>query len=72
MPRIRSNYNGAALVNGVDLTSQTYWSFYGSLAYVLSPTFTASLNVGQDQRHADVVGYSYSGAHVGLSLSKSF
>ncbi len=68
----RSNYNGAALVNGVDLTSQTYWSFYGSLAYVLSPTFTASLNVGQDQRHADVVGYSYSGAHVGLSLSKSF
>jgi len=68
----RSNYTGAALVNGVDVTAQTYWSFYGSLAYTLSPTFTVSLNAGQDQRHADVVGYSYSGARVGLSLSKSF
>lgn len=68
----RSNFNGAALVNGVDLTAQKYQSFYGSLAYILSPTFTVSLSAGQEQRHADVVAYSYSGAHFGLSLSKSF
>jgi len=67
-----SNYSGAALVNGVDLTAQTYNTFYGSLAYTISPTFTVSLSAGQDQRHADVVGYSYTGTHVGLSLSKSF
>jgi hypothetical protein len=67
-----SNFNGAALVNGVDLTAQRYRSFYGSLAYTLSPTFTVSLSAGQEQRHADVVAYSYSGAHFGLSLSKSF
>jgi hypothetical protein len=67
-----SNYTGAALLTGVDLTSQTYQSFYGSLAYTISPSFTASLSAGQDQRHANVLGYSYSGAHVGLSLSKSF
>jgi hypothetical protein len=67
-----SNYSGAALVNGLDLTAQTYRSFYGSLGYTLSPTFTVSLSAGQDQRHADVIGYSYVGAHVGLSLSKSF
>jgi hypothetical protein len=68
----RSKFSGAALVNGVDLTAQTYRSFYGSLAYTLSPTFTVSLSAGQEQRHADVVAYSYSGAHFGLSLSKSF
>ena len=67
-----SNYTGAALLTGVDLTSQTYQSFYGSLAYTLSPSFNVSLTAGQDQRHADVLGYSYSGAHIGLSLSKSF
>jgi len=67
-----SNFNGAALVNGVDLSAQTYRSFYGSLAYTLSPTFLVSLSAGDEQRHADVVGYSYQGAHVGLSLSKSF
>ena len=67
-----SNYTGAALLTGVDLTSQTYQSFFGSLAYTLSPSFNVSLIAGEDQRHADVLGYSYSGAHVGLSLSKSF
>jgi hypothetical protein len=67
-----SNYTGAALLNGVDLTSQTYRSFYGSLGYTISPSFTASLSAGQDERDANVLGYSYSGAHVGLSLSKSF
>jgi len=56
----------------VDLSAQTYRSFYGSLAYTLSPTFLVSLSAGDEQRHADVVGYSYQGAHVGLSLSKSF
>ncbi len=67
-----SNYSGAALLNGIDLTNQTYHSFNGSLSYTLSPTFTASLTAAQDQRHADVIGYSYSGARFGLSLSKSF
>ena len=67
-----SNFSGTALVNGVDLSTQTYRIFYGSLAYTLSPTFTVSLSAGQEQRHADVVAYSYSGAHIGLSLSKSF
>ena len=67
-----SNYTGAALVNGIDLTAQTYHSFHGSLNYTLSPTFTVSLTAAQDQRHADVIGYSYSGARFGLSLSKSF
>jgi Putative beta-barrel porin 2 len=67
-----SNYGGAALVAGTDLTAQTYRSFYGTLAYALSPTFSVSLTGGQEQRHANVIGYSYSGAHIGLSLSKAF
>jgi hypothetical protein len=67
-----SNFSGVALISGVDLTAQTYRSFYGSVSYMVSPTLSVSLNAGQDQRHADVVGYSYSGAHVGLSVSKSF
>jgi hypothetical protein len=67
-----SNYSGAALVNGIDVTRQTYHSYFGSLNYTLSPTFTVSLTAADDQRHADVLGYSYAGARFGLSLSKSF
>jgi hypothetical protein len=67
-----SNFQGAALVPGTDITVQTYRSFYGSLAYSLSPTFSVSLNAGQDQRNANVVGYSYSGGHVGLAVTKAF
>ena len=67
-----NSFQGAALVSGVDLTSQTLKSFYASLAYKLSPTLSLSLTGGQQQRHADVVGYSYAGAHFGLSVSKAF
>ena len=67
-----SSFAGAALVPGTNITVQTYRSFYGALAFNATPTFSVSLNAGQDQRHSDVVGYNYSGAHVGLALSKSF
>ena len=67
-----SKFSGAALIPGTNITDQTYWSYYGSVAFNVSPTFSVSLNAGEDQRHADVVGYSYSGAHVGLALSKAF
>jgi hypothetical protein len=67
-----SKFSGLALIPGTNITNQTYWSYYGSVAFNVSPTFSVSMNAGGDQRHADVVGYSYSGAHVGLALSKAF
>lgn len=67
-----SNLAGAALILGTDISVQTYRSFYGSLAYSISPTFSVSLNAGQDQRSANVVGYSYTGGHVGLAVTKAF
>ena len=63
---------GAALVIGTDISKETDQSYYGMLAFNATPTFSVSLNAGQDQRHADVLGYSYSGAHVGLSVTKAF
>jgi len=67
-----SKFNGVALIPGTNITDQTYWSYYGSVAFNVSPTFSVSLNAGEDQRHADVVGYSYSGGHVGVAVSKAF
>ena len=67
-----SNFAGAALVPGTNITDQTFLSFYGGLAFAATPTFSVSLNAGQDQRHANVIGYSYAGAHVGLAVSKAF
>ena len=67
-----SKFSGAALIPGTNIADQTYWSYYGSVAFNVSPTFSVSLNAGEDQRHADVVGYSFSGGHVGLALSKAF
>lgn len=67
-----SNFVGAALIPGTDISVQTYRSFNGSLAYGLSPTLSISLNAGQDQRTANVVGYSFSGGHVGLAVTKAF
>lgn len=68
----QSDFSGAALLPGLNITDQTYRSVMGSLSYTISPTFTAGLNAGYTQRDANVVGYSYSGAQVGLSLSKAF
>lgn len=67
-----SNFAGAALEPGTNITDQTFLSFYGGLAFSASPTLSVSLNAGQDQRHANVIGYSYAGAHVGLAVSKAF
>ena len=67
-----TKFSGLALIPGTNITDQTYWSYYGSLAFNVSPTFSVSLNAGEDQRHANVVAYSYSGGHVGLALSKAF
>lgn len=67
-----TKFNGLALIPGTNITDQTYWSYYGSVAFNVSPTFSVSLNAGEDQRHSDVVGYNYSGGHVGLALSKAF
>jgi hypothetical protein len=67
-----SDYSGGALVSGFNITDQTMRSVMGSLSYTISPTFSANLNAGYTQRDANVVGYSYSGAQVGLSLSKAF
>ena len=67
-----SKFVGAALIPGTDITHQTFWSYYGGLAFNVSPTFSVSLTAGEDQRHSDVVGYNYSGARVGLALSKAF
>lgn len=67
-----SDFSGAALLPGFNITDQTMKSVSGSLSYTISPTFSATLNAGYTQRDANVVGYSYSGAQVGLSLSKAF
>jgi len=67
-----SDFSGGALVSGFNITDQTMRSVMGSLSYTISPTFSAALNAGYTQRDANVVGYSYSGAQVGLSLSKAF
>jgi hypothetical protein len=69
---IESTYKGADLLAASQITAQTFKSFYGALAFNASPTFSLSLNAGQDQRHANLPGYSYAGAHVGISASKSF
>jgi hypothetical protein len=68
----KSDFEGAALLPGTDLTAQTLRSFTGSLSYTLSPTLSATLNAGQVQRHANVLGYSYSGAQFGVAISKAF
>lgn len=68
----QSDYSGGAILPGFNITDQTYRSVMGSLSYTISPTFSATLNGGYTQRDANVVGYSYSGAQVGLSLSKAF
>lgn len=68
----KSDFSGGALLPGFNITDQNYKSVMGSLSYTISPTFSASLNGGYTQRDANVLGYSYSGAQVGLSLSKAF
>lgn len=68
----QSDYAGAALLPGFNITDQTLRSVSGSLSYTISPTFSASLNAGYTERDANVLGYSYSGAQVGLALSKAF
>lgn len=68
----KSDYSGGALLSGFNITDQTLKSISGSLSYTISPTFSATLNAGYTQRDANVVGYSYSGAQVGLALSKAF
>lgn len=70
--QVHSDFSGGALLPGLNISDQTVRSIMGSLSYTISPTFTASLNGGYTQRDANVVGYSYSGAQVGLSLSKAF
>jgi hypothetical protein len=67
-----SDYSGGALLPGLNITDQTIKSVSGSLSYTISPTFSATLNAGYTQRDANVLGYSYSGAQVGLALSKAF
>lgn len=67
-----SDFQGAALLPGFNITNQTYRSVSGSLSYTISPTFSAGLNAGYTERDANVIGYSYSGVQVGLSLSKAF
>jgi hypothetical protein len=67
-----SNFGGAALLRATDITVQTLRSFYGTLGFNLSPTFSVSLNAGQDQRHSNVLGYNYSGGHVGVAVMKAF
>lgn len=69
---INTDFAGAALIPGTDITHQTFWSYYGGLAFNVSPTLSVSLNAGENQRHADVLGYSYSGGYVGLAVSKAF
>jgi hypothetical protein len=69
---VHNKFIGAALVPGINIADQTVKSFFGGLAFKASPTLSLSLNAGQDQRHADVLGYSYSGGYVGLVLSKAF
>lgn len=68
----QSDFSGAALLPGLNITDQTMKSVMGSLSYTISPTFSATLSGGYTQRDANVVGYSYSGAQVGLALSKAF
>lgn len=68
----QSDYSGGALLPGFNITDQTMRSVMGSVSYTISPTFSATLRGGYTQRDANVVGYSYSGAQVGLALSKAF
>jgi hypothetical protein len=65
-------FEGAALNNVQDITHETDWNFYGSLGFDISPRLSVSLTATQQQRHADLSGYSYSGTIVGLSVTKAF
>ncbi|HWY60338.1 MAG TPA: outer membrane beta-barrel protein [Rhizomicrobium sp.] len=68
----RSDLNGFALVPGVDLTRESVKSFFGTLRFDITPLLSVNLTANQDQRHADVIGYTYASTRFGLSISQAF
>jgi Putative beta-barrel porin 2 len=65
-------FEGAALDPDLELTHETDWNIYGSLGYDITPRLSLSLTVTQQERQADLAGYSYSGTIVGLVATKAF
>jgi hypothetical protein len=68
----KSAFKGAALVPGFDLAKESVKSFFGSLGFNITPELSVHLTANQDQRHADVIGYSYASTRFGLSISQAF
>jgi hypothetical protein len=68
----REAYKGAALRPGIDLTRESVKSFFGTLGYNITPNLSVNLGINQDQRHADVAGYSYASTRFSLSVSQAF
>ena len=68
----RQAYQGAALRPGVDLTRESVKSFFGTIGYNVTPNLSVNLGINQDQRHADVAGYSYASTRFSLSVSQAF
>jgi hypothetical protein len=68
----RQNFAGADLNFATDLTKQSVTSFYGSLGFNITSRMNLDFVARHDQRHADLLGYSYAATQVGLTLSQAF
>jgi hypothetical protein len=68
----RQSYKGAALVPGVDIAKESVKSFFVRGGYNITPNLAVNLGAFQDQRHADVMGYSYTANRFSLSVSQAF
>jgi hypothetical protein len=68
----RDAYQGEALVPGVDLTRDDMKSFYSRLGFNISPRLSVNLTASQNQRHTDLIGYSYTSTQFGLLISQAF
>ena len=69
--RASSDYRGAALVPGIDQTTQTTDSAGGSIRYALNDTIQLALRASTDNRSTDLALFNYSSTRVGLSLNVS-
>jgi hypothetical protein len=63
-----NQYNGAALVPNVDISSETFWSVRGSVAYQLNRRIGLELDATHEARDANVAEFSYPDTRVALSL----
>ena len=67
-----SNYQGLALIPGIDVSRQSSRSVFGTLTYDIGRNFSLLFNATHQEATANVVGFSYTDNQLGLSLSKAF